>query len=207
MKKLIYIGIPVFIITLLAVSYLKNKYDEDKNMLDRPKLTELVARGNGNNKTTISRGNCLSEECLAVSDLEYPVAELPNSVVAALNKALDDEYKAYSTYDVVIDKFGSIRPFIMIIRAEEQHISSLKSIYDKYGLVIPENPYVGQLSAPNTLNEACAIGVQAEIDNAALYREDLLPVVKDYEDITLVFNSLMDASQTKHLPSFERCSN
>lgn len=72
----------------------------------------------------------------------------------------------------------------MIIRAEEQHINSLKAIiYDKYGIDIPEEKKQ-QIVLPCTLSEVCVIGVQAEIDNAKLYKEDLLPSVSDYEDIS-----------------------
>lgn len=161
----------------------------------------------GNQAGSGSRGDCLADDCLAISDLEYPVSELPNEVIESLNKAIDDEYKAFSTYDAVINEFGNIRPFIMIIRAEEQHISSLKAIFDKYGVEIPDNPYLGKVTSPDSVGAACAIGVQAEIDNAALYRDELIPTVQNYEDITLVFTNLMNASQEKHLPAFERCAN
>lgn len=149
--------------------------------------------------------SCVSDECLAVEDLEYPVSELPDSVVEALDAALDDEYKAFATYDAVISELGTSRPFSMIIRAEESHIASLKALYDKYGLEIPENPYT-DVSVATTRAENCSIGVQAEIDNAALYRETLLQAVEEYPDITAVFTNLMNASQNKHLPAFERCA-
>lgn len=173
-----------------------------------------IGRINSNNQqskseqtdTEITASSCLQEECLEVENLEYPVSELPKEVVSALNAAIDDEYKAFTTYQTIIDNLGSIRPFSMIIRAEEQHISSLKAIYDKYGLEAPENPY-SDLEVADTKSENCSIGVQAEIDNAALYNDELLPVVADYPDITSVFTKLMDASQDKHLPAFERCSN
>ena len=71
---------------------------------------------------------------------------------------------------------------------------------------MPENVWLGTVSAPATLQEACQIGVDAEIANAALYQNELLPVVADYEDITAVFTNLMNASEQKHLPAFERCN-
>lgn len=154
----------------------------------------------------VTKNNCLSEDCLEIDDLEYPVDELPNSVIDALDKAIDDEYKANATYAAVIDQLGSIRPFSMIIRAEEQHIASLKSIYDKYGVNIPNNPY-SSVSVASTKTANCTIGVQAEIDNAALYRDQLLPAVTGYSDITSVFTNLMNASQNKHLPAFQKCAN
>jgi hypothetical protein len=155
---------------------------------------------------TPTEQNCISEDCLKVENLEYPVGELPDSVVQALGSAIDDEYKARATYEAVINEFGSVRPFSMIIRAEEQHISSLKAIYDKYGLDIPSDPYTN-VEIASTKSENCSVGVQAEIDNAALYRDSLLPAVEEYPDIASVFTQLMNASQDNHLPAFERCAN
>ncbi len=152
------------------------------------------------------RGNCLADDCLLVEDLEYPAGELSAEVQKALDEAINDEYKALSTYEVVVAKFGMVRPFSMIMGAEEQHIASLKAVYAKYGLEVPANNWATKVSAPETLQEACQVGVDAEIANAALYRENLLPVVKDYEDITLVFVNLMNASQEKHLPAFDKCN-
>ena len=153
----------------------------------------------------VTRQNCIAEDCLSVDGLTYPAGELSTSVKDALNQAINDEYKAYSTYESVIKKLGNVRPFSMIIRAEEQHISALKSIYDKYGLTVPENTLAKKITAPSTLSQACQTGVDAEIANAALYRDKLLPAVTDYPDITQVFENLMNASQQKHLPAFERC--
>lgn len=156
--------------------------------------------------SVVNRGNCLADDCLLVDDLEYPVGTLPSSVKEALDTALDDEYKAYSTYQAVIAKLGNTRPFAMIIGAEEQHIASLKALYSKYGETPKANPYLGKVTAPATLALACDTGVSAEISNADLYQNKLLPAVTDYPDITAVFTQLMDASRTKHLPAFERCS-
>lgn len=150
--------------------------------------------------------NCIADDCLAVTDLSYPVSELPADVATALRSALDDEYKAWATYEAVMAKFGSVRPFIMISRAEEQHIASLKGLFDKYGLVIPENKWRSQVATPATLQAACEVGVAAEVANAALYRDELLPAVQDFPDIVQVFTHLMQASEEKHLPAFQRCS-
>jgi len=155
----------------------------------------------------IKKGNCLGDDCLLVSDLDYPVGELTDEAKSALNLALNDEYKALTTYNEIINKFGSVRPFIMIKGAEEQHIASLKTLFDKYGLEIPKNDWLGKISIPGTIQESCRLGVEAEIDNANLYKGELLPKVNNYEDIILVFTNLMRASEDKHLPAFEKCSN
>lgn len=153
-----------------------------------------------------NRGNCLADDCLLVSDLEYPASELSMPVKEALDEAINDEYKALSVYEAVIEKFGMVRPFSMIKGAEEQHIASLKAIYDKYGLEVPENSWIGKVTAPETIQEACQTGVEAEIANADLYKNHLLPAVEDYEDIVMVFTNLMNASEQKHLAAFEKCN-
>ncbi len=149
---------------------------------------------------------CSSEECLSVDNLEYPVAELSQGAKEALIKAINDEYKAHATYEKTIEVLGMVRPFSMIIRAEEQHISSLKGLFDKYGIAIPEPISKDSVSAPTTLEGACQIGVTAEIENVKLYEEELLVAVKEYPDIYNVFVNLMNASKNRHLVAFENCA-
>ena len=153
-----------------------------------------------------NKETCLSDDCLLIDDLNYPVGKLSAEIEKTLSEAINDEYKALSTYEAVISKFGDIRPFVMIKGAEEQHIASLKAIYDKYGLIIPENTWSEKISIPETLQESCQIGVEAEIANGALYKDKLLPEVSAYEDIYGVFTTLMNASIQKHLPAFEKCN-
>lgn len=155
--------------------------------------------------TEISKDNCIADECL-LNELDYPVLELAPEVEEALKDGLDDEYKAYSTYQAIMDTYGNIRPFIMIARAEQRHIASLQALFDKYGIQIPENPYIDNIQVPGEIQEACQLGVEAEIENIKLYKEKLLPLVADYPDITQVFTNLMNASEQKHLPAFEKCN-
>ncbi len=131
---------------------------------------------------------------------------LSPEAISALDEAINDEYRAHATYVAVIEKFGEVAPFTSIKNAEEQHISSLKELYVKYNVPIPNDTWLGNVTAPDTIQDACRLGVQAEIDNAKLYREKLLPMVEDYPDITFVFERLMNASQYNHLPAFESCS-
>jgi hypothetical protein len=154
----------------------------------------------------LNKSNCLADECLAVNNFDYPVGNLSNEAKEALTEAINDEYKAHALYEKTIEKLGFVKPFSMIIRAEEQHISSLKSLFDKYGLEIPQNDWANKVSAEGTLQQECQAGVEAEIANAKLYKDKLLPMVSEYEDIQLVFTNLMNASQEKHLVAFERCN-
>jgi len=129
--------------------------------------------------------------------------DLSESEIEALLMALDDEYKAWSVYDQVIADFGPVWPFTSIRQAEEKHIASLVRLFDRYGLDVPVNPWPGQVPTFESIADACATGVQAEIDNAALY--DQLFSMVDKPDIVQVFTSLRWASESKHLPAFQQC--
>lgn len=131
-------------------------------------------------------------------------AALSESEIEALMMALDDEYKAWSVYDQIIDDLGTVRPFTSTQRAEESHIAALVRLFDVYGLEVPVNDWPGAVPTFDTLAEACEAGVQAEIDNAGLY-DQLLSMV-DNADIVQVLTALQQASLTKHLPAFERCA-
>lgn len=188
----------VAIVLLAGVGYIA-LVDSDENEATSQQIDSVQ-------EEAATAQNCVSEDCLKIEDLEYPVDELPDTIVQALDSAIDDEYKARATYEAVINELGSVRPFSMIIRAEEQHISSLKALYDKYGLDIPSDPYTN-VEIASSKSDNCAVGVQAEIDNAALYRETLLPAVQNYPDITSTFIKLMNASQDNHLPAFQKCAS
>lgn len=135
---------------------------------------------------------------------------LPPNAEAALGAALQDERQAEAFYAAVMAKFGDVRPFSKIIKAERQHEAMLIDLYKTYGIAIPENGYAtGVLAAPaapETLVDACRIGVQAEVANRDLYDGNLLPAVEAYPDITQVMQRLRDASEENHLPAFERCA-
>ncbi|MDR7417919.1 MAG: DUF2202 domain-containing protein [Armatimonadota bacterium] len=123
----------------------------------------------------------------------------------ALIDAMHDEYQARAFYQAVIAKFGWVRPFANIVRSEEQHVSLLRPLFEKYGITVPADTFAAKAQAPGTLREACAIGVKAEQDNIALY-ERFLAFVKE-PDIITVFTHLRDASANAHLPAFSRCAN
>jgi hypothetical protein len=135
------------------------------------------------------------------------LGELDAEEVEALLMALDDEYKAWSVYDQVIADFGEVRPFTQIQRAEESHIAALVTLFGRYDLDVPANEWPGNVPTFDSLAAACEAGVQAEIDNAALYDELFSMVKADNPDIIQVFTSLQQASETKHLPAFERCAS
>ena len=150
-----------------------------------------------------ARGSAMADPAKSAPVMdEVSTGDLSESEVEALLMALDDEYKAWSIYDQVIADFGAVRPFTSIQKAEENHIAALVTLFDRYGLDVPANEWPGDVPSFDSLSEASEAGVQAEIDNVALY--DQLFSMVDNPDIVRVFTSLQRASQTKHLPAFER---
>lgn len=126
------------------------------------------------------------------------------SLEQMLSYAIQDEYLARAEYEAIIARHGNVRPFSNIIRAEEQHIRWLLDVYAAHGLQPPADPSAGVIVMPENLKSALETGVQAEIDNIAMYRAFLgdaaaapLPA-----DVQVVFEQLQAASEN-HLRAFE----
>jgi hypothetical protein len=121
----------------------------------------------------------------------------------ALTEALQDEYKAQATYRAILQRFGPVRPFANIVKAEERHIQALLPLFARYGIPVPADDWPTRVTVPDSVAQACQEGVQAEIDNGAMY-ERLLAMTADYPDVQRVFRNLQRASQENHLPAFQR---
>jgi len=129
----------------------------------------------------------------AEADQELTVEEM-------LTYAIQDEYLAHGEYAFILETFGSQNPFNNIIKAEEQHIASLKSVFQAQGMTIPEDLSGHYLIVPASVEEALETGVQAEIDNIAMYERFLKEPLP--EDVKALFISLRDGS-INHLAAFE----
>lgn len=130
-------------------------------------------------------------------------SELDEREVADLHAALDDEYKARATYARVIEDFGPVRPFVNIVEAEGRHVAAILRLFHRYGLPVPEDPWPGAVPRYGSPAEACRAGVDAEIENGALY--DRLLAGTTRPDVLEVYRNLQRASQEHHLPAFRRC--
>ncbi|MBB4285312.1 ferritin-like domain-containing protein [Roseospira goensis] len=128
-----------------------------------------------------------------------------NTLRAALEDALDDEYRAEAVYEAAIAAFGPVRPFVQIVEAERRHVDALLQLFERYGFEPPPNRWRGRVDRPTDMRDACQAAARAEQDSAALYDRLIASVTED--DVRAVFARLRDASQVRHLPAFERCAD
>ncbi len=133
------------------------------------------------------------------------VDELPEDTVALMLDGWLDEQHAYAVYEAVIAQFGDVRPFSNILSSEAQHIAAWETLFERYGIAVPEVP---SFDVPEfaSLADACAVGATAEIANFDLY-DSMLAAFESYPDLTYVAEALRDASETMHLSAFENCAS
>ncbi len=131
----------------------------------------------------------------------------PNNEQAIISQVLRiavyDEFHAYETYAAIINKFGPTQPFVNIKEAEARHYSALIPLLEKYGVEVPINNWADKIEVPNSIIEACELGVAGEIQNIAMY-DNLLQYTQE-ADIKDVLYKLQAASYNNHLPAFRNC--
>ena len=119
---------------------------------------------------------------------------------AMLTFALQDEYLARGEYQKTMDKFGQLRPFANIVKAEAQHISWLIPLFEKYRVALPQDRGLELAQMPETFAEALQTGVDAEIANIDMYERFLSRELPD--DVRAVFEHLHTGSRN-HLAAFQ----
>jgi len=130
----------------------------------------------------------------ALSDKDLSISDM-------LMYAVQDEYLAHGEYMAIMEKFGSQKPYSNIVRSEETHLAYLEEVYTAYDLEFPDDTSKDHLIIPLDLLEAAQTGVQAEIDNIAMYEKFMtydLP-----ENIYNVFDALKRGSDS-HLLAFQK---
>jgi hypothetical protein len=142
-----------------------------------------------------------SRESCQAKTLEARVVDW--RAIEALSGALENEYKARATYRKVIKRFGSMRPFVNIVEAEDRHVAALLSHFNRLGEVSPPDMWQARVSVPDTLPLGCAEAVRREIENEAMYsrRRGQLTDAQAH----LVIRRLEQALRSQYLPAFWRC--
>lgn len=134
-----------------------------------------------------------------------PNTQLDAQTQQATIDAINDEYYARALYTAVIEKFGAVRPFSNIVRAEDRHVSLWKTLFNQYRIKIPGDSFAGKIPVPDTLPAACQVSLEIEIANVAMY-DRFLGFVQE-PDLRAAFTQLRQVSQERHLPAFQRCAN
>lgn len=132
-------------------------------------------------------------------------ADRDPSLEDMLRYAIEDEYLARAEYEAIMAKYGSMRPFSNIIRAEENHIAWLRQAYAAANLRVPADEAKSLVIVPATIKEAFQAGVAAEIDNIAMYDSFLASsLLRKPENAATrdLFVRLRDASKN-HLAAFQ----
>ncbi len=113
----------------------------------------------------------------------------------------DGEFAAAASYQSVLDKFGQVEPYATILQAELKHINALSRQLERAGVVVPANPYLGNLVAPENLQLAAEAWAEGEILNVQMY-DELLAQTTD-SNLSRVLTNLRRSSQESHLPLFQ----
>lgn len=170
----------------------------DSNTSKTSNTNSLTISETSNNESI----NSSNEEITHLSKIGASAAKEDNNLTKEkmLIYSIQDEYLAKKEYELIMDKYGSQKPFSNIIEAEKNHISQLTELFNTYKINIPEDNSKDYAVLPNSLDDAYKAGVTAEIDNIAMYdrflKEDLPQDIKD------TFVGLRDASK-KHLAAFQ----
>jgi hypothetical protein len=146
-----------------------------------------------------------AEAGLAPWGAKAAAADADRSVDEMLRYAIEDEYLARAEYAAIIKKYGSFNPFANIIRAEETHIAWLKDAYKGAGLAVPADGSASRAVIPETQKAAFQAGVEAEVDNIAMYDSFLASAVMakgENSNLKALFTRLRDASEN-HLAAFK----
>lgn len=131
------------------------------------------------------------------------------TVEQMLQYAIEDEYLARAEYVAIMREFRITRPFSNIKQAEDQHISMLVPLFETRGISIPSDTAIEHIFVPPSLSEAFQTGVQAELDNIAMYDaflESPLLQVEENSDVVDAFIRLKRASES-HLAAFQKQLN
>lgn len=118
-----------------------------------------------------------------------------------LTYAIQDEYLARAEYEIILKEYSNQSPFANIIKAEELHIAELTTLFDTYAVALPQDTSSKYVSLPPSINDAYTAGVNAEIENIAMYERFLQQDLPD--DMKNTFTTLKAASQS-HLETFRQ---
>ena len=173
------------VLTVLALSLMVGGCTSETELDTPPSMTD----GSRTSGSAASESN------------EPPTGKVEGALWQALMSP-DGEYASSASYAAVIARHGEVEPYVTIRAAEERHIAALTRQLQRLGVEVPDNPWTGQVEAPEELRQAAADWAEGEVANVALY-DRLLDDVSSDRAAVRVFTNLRRASLEAHLPLFE----
>jgi hypothetical protein len=144
------------------------------------------------------------EEC-AADEPEPPEPPDPE-MVAGMETAIQDEYRARETYAKVLADLGDLTPFLNIVSSEGQHVDAVAGLFLSRDLDVPASEW-DETNVPvfESRALACAAAAEGEAATVAMY-DDLLLADDLPDDVRTVYESVRLAALESHLPAFEQCA-
>ena len=172
---------------------------QTENPVQQPEATQTVKHVIDSDPESLAE----ADETLSLEGYgaKGALADEDLSILDMLTYAVQDEYLAHGEYAAIVEKFGDVNPYNNIMSAEETHLAFLQEVYATYDLEFPEDASADHIVVPDTLLEAAETGVQAEIDNIAMYELFLSYDLPD--NVSEVFTALRDGSES-HLLAFQK---
>jgi hypothetical protein len=132
----------------------------------------------------------------------YTGSTLTPEEIEFLNTAYKDEAKCQYFFKKVMEKFPDAG-FAKIMNSEQNHVSTLESVYNKYEIALPTNLDFSTITIPSSVDEACSIGLKYEQDNVEMYKNFLKNVTNTF--LKTVFEDLRDITTYRNIPAVEKC--
>jgi hypothetical protein len=134
-------------------------------------------------------------------------SHLPPEMVAGMETAIQDEYRARETYAKVLADLGDLTPFLNIVSSEGQHIDAVAGLFLSRDLDVPASEWdATNVPVFESRALACAAAAEGEAATVAMY-DALLLLAEDLpDDVRTVFGNVRRAALEDHLPAFQNCS-
>ena len=130
---------------------------------------------------------CVLIVCGLKSTAQTPVAT-DQPIREALISAIDDERQAQAYYAAVLAKFGQVRPYTQLVKAEARHEEILVRYCEQNGIEVPANQWATPtVPLPATLEEVRQQSLTREVKNVEMYNE-FLKTIKTPALVTIFEN-------------------
>lgn len=139
---------------------------------------------------------------LGAKSVIYPGNNLTQEEKEFLNTAYKDESRKAYFFKKCSEKFPDAG-FLKIMNSEQNHVTTLESVYNRYEITIPSDMDFSSVTIPASMDEACSTALKLEKDNVEMYKKFLTSVTNTF--LKTVFEDLRDITINRNIPAVEKC--